>query len=147
METAKLKAYALQPDTNSSYLSNYKFHGPAPQMDSSAIGLMMILSTLQYQAPYVAPGYSNAAAQAGKAAYIQSGGQAIQDKVASKVESKVKETCHDIGITDGAIGAVLGTAKVVRDRQVDFNGPRLFMVHTHVTLGPDHGLLGLGMNF
>ena len=143
----KLTAYVGVP-SNSSYLSCVKncptFKTP---MDGSTVGIMMLLSTLQYQAPYMNPVYANAAGQAGKAAFIQVGGQDVQNKLTSKAESQAKDTIHAIGITDTELGVVLGTAKIVRDKQVDVNGPKIYFIRTHISVGQDHANLGLGFSF
>jgi hypothetical protein len=116
-------------------------------MDGSAVGLMMILSTLQYQAPYLNPTYSNAASQAGKAAFIQVGGQDVQNKITAQATNQAKDVVHSMGITDTEMGAVFGGAKVIRDRQVDVNGPKIYFIKTHITVGQDHANVGLGINF
>ena len=142
-----LSAYTLVPD-NATYLNCYKSCPIAPQpMSGPTVGLMMLLSTLQYQAPYMNPVYANAASQAGKAAYIQSGGQAMQNKLTSQATDQTKDFAHSIGITDTEMGVVLGTAKVVRDKQLDVNGPKIYFIKTHLTVGEDHGSIGLGINF
>jgi hypothetical protein len=152
MDSSNLRAYTLMPTPNSTYLTCTKGCQTVREpMSGSTMGLLMLLSTFQYQAPYMSPIYSNAASQAGKAAYIQSGGQAMQDKVTSvvsaKAETVAKNAYHSVGITDTEVGAVLVTAKVIRDRQIDTNGPRIYFLKTHFTVGLDHGSVGLGINF
>lgn len=143
----ELVAYVGMPIDNSTYLSCMKSCpvSPAP-MSGGTVGIMMILSTLQYQAPYMGS-YSNAATQAGKAAFIESGGQNISDAITSKAETAAKNAYRSIGLTDIEIGVVLGAAKVVRDKQVDVSGPKIYCVKTHIIVGQDHGSLGLGVNF
>lgn len=144
----QLKAYVGAPPDNASYLTCMKnCPSVTTPMDSGTFGMLLLLSTLQYQAPYMGPTYSNAASQAGKAAYVQVGGQAMQDKMTSQAENQAKQAVKSLGITDAEMGVVLGTAKVVRDRQIDVNGPKIYFVKTHVTVGQDHGSLGLGINF
>lgn len=147
----ELRASTLMPSDNSSYLSCAK-NCPTVQhpLDSATMGVMMLLSTLQYQAPYMGP-YSTAASQAGKAAFIQSGGQAMQDKIADmaskKAEAIGKDAYHSVGITDTQVAVALSAAKVIRDKQIDVNGPRVYFVKTHLTVAPDHGSVGLGIDF
>jgi len=155
-ESSGLTAYTAMPVyENSTYLNKYKgIPTIAEPMSGTTMGFLMLMSTLQYQAPYMAPQYSNAASQAGKAAFIQSGGQAMQDKITGKVtsqaESMAKDTYHSVGITDTEVGVVLGAAKVFRDKQLDVNGPKFTIINTiktHVTVGQDHATLGLKMDF
>jgi hypothetical protein len=143
----ELVAYVGMPTDNASYLSCMK-SCPVPQapMSSSTVGILMILSTFQYQAPHMGP-YSNAASQAGKAAFIESGEQNISNTLSSRAETAAKNAYRSVGLTDIEVGAVLGAAKVVRDKQVDVNGPNVYFVKTHLTVGQDHGSLGLGVNF
>ena len=149
----QLTAYVGMPTDNQSYLACFK-NCPAPPtqpIGGSTMGILMLLSTLQYQAPYMNPAYSNAASQAGKAAFIQSGGQAFQDKVSSmastKAESVAKDAIHSVGITDTEAGVVLGTAKVIRDKKIDVNGPKIYFIKTHLTVTQDGGSVGLGITF
>jgi hypothetical protein len=148
----QLTAYVGMPSSNQSYLVCTKNCPITPQpIGGATMGMLMLLSTLQYQAPYMNSQYSTAAAQAGKAAFIQSGGQAFQDRLqtvaAKKAETVAKDAYHSVGITDTEVGVVLGTAKVIRDKQLDVNGPRIYFIKTHVTVAPDHGSVGLGINF
>lgn len=148
MEKTELKAYTSQPEPNSSYLS--KTQGvPSIQepMSGSTLGMLMILSTFQYQAPPVSATYARAVDQVGHAAYVQSGGQEMQDRITSKAENTAKDVAHQIGITDAEIGVVLGGAKIYKDKQVDFTGPRLYFIRTHVTAGPGHGLVSFKVDF
>lgn len=116
-------------------------------MSGSAMSILMLLSTLQYQAPGLSSTYSAAASQAGKAAYVQLGGQAMQDKLSSDAEAKAKSLAKSTGMTDSELGLVLVTAKIAKDHQVDLNGPKLYFIKTHFTFGQDHGSIGLGINF
>lgn len=148
MINSGLKAYTLVPDQpNASYLSNTHFSAAPDPIGGSTIGFLMILSTLQYSAPTMSPTYSTAASKAGNAAFIQSGGQEIQGKLASRVEREAKEIVHDVGISENQVGVVLGAAKIVRDRQVEFNGPKVYFVKTHMSVSPGQGLLGLKVEF
>ncbi len=89
------------------------------------------------------PMYSGAAGQAGKAAFIESGGQALQDRFLSVMVHKSKDVANSIGITDGELGATLGTLKVIRDRQINLSGPRMYSVKTDLTINQSSG----SMNF
>jgi len=110
------------------------------------MGVLMLLSVFQYQAPYMGQ-YSNAASQAGKAAYIQSGGQAMQDKAISKAEGIGKDGIHSVGLTDQEMGVFLGTANVLRSRQIDVNGPKILSTKIHLTISPSNATLGLKYEF
>ncbi len=137
---SNLNAYTLVP--NQTYLSRTDLvHNQTP-LNGSTLGLMMLLSTFQYQAPHMAPTYSNAASQAGKAAFIVSGGQSFQDKLIAIATNKTLDLVHSIGITNTELGVVFGTAKVLRDRKIDFNGPKLFLIKTNLTFTPNSANLG-----
>ena len=120
------------PD-NSTYL--YKTNVPTvtDPLSGSTVGLLMVLSTFQYQPPTANPAYSNALGQASKAAYIQVGGQAFQDRVMGVATDKGKNVMHSIGFTDGQMGAVLGAYIVARDRQVSLDGPKIYSIKSHLT--------------
>ncbi len=138
-----LQASTIVSDTNSSYFNDTHLSIAPDPISGSTMGVMMLLSTLQYQAPYMGPMYSGAAGQAGKAALIESGGQAFQDKFLSVMGHKSKDVAHSIGITDGELGATLGTLKVIRDRQINLSGPRMYSVKTDLTINQSSG----SMNF
>lgn len=142
-----LKAYTLVPDSNSSYMSNLHYSSPGDPISGPTIGLMMALSALQWQGPTMGPVYSQAASQAGKAAYIQSGGQEMQNRVTSKVENTAKDAVHSIGITDNELGVVLGAAKVYKDRAFSVKGPRIGPIRTTLTATQNSGTVGLGWNW
>lgn len=142
-----LQAYTLVPEPNSSYLINNRYKAGPPPLSNSTIGLLAIISTFQYQTPYMSPVYSNAAAQASKAAYIESGGQAMQDKFSGVSTQDATETVHSLGITDGELGAIFGTAKVVRDRKIDIAGPKFWDFDTHLTASPNSGSIGIKWSF
>jgi hypothetical protein len=140
-------AYSEVPDLNCTYLSHTSgtpvFTDP---MSGSTIGIMMILSTFQWQAPCTGP-CADATSQAAKAAYIQGGLQGIQDKVGSKAENGIKDSLHSVGVTDMEMGLVLGSAKVIRDRQISVNGPKLGFIRTHLTITENSGTIGLRWNW
>lgn len=141
-------AYTLMPEPNSTYLVHTKdIVVPADPLSGSTMGLMMILSTFQFQPPTFNPAYSNALSQASKAAFIESGGQAFQDKAKGYATNQGKDVIHEIGINDTELGIVLGSAKVIRDKQVDVKGPNIAFIHTHLTVGQDHGSVQLGWNW
>lgn len=141
---AETTAYTLMPEPNISYLVKTKdVIISAEPLSASTMGLMMMLSTFQYQAPTVNPAYSNALSQAAKAAFIESGGQAFQDKAKGYATNQGKNIIHGLGVNDTELGVVFGSAKVIRDRQIDVNGPHLLSAKTHVTVGVGHESLGL----
>jgi hypothetical protein len=142
-------AFALDIDTspNSSYLSN--LHSPdikAP-MDSTTMGLMMMLSTLQYQAPYLNNTYSNAVSQASKAAFITSGGQAMQDSIANNFTKNGLDFARSAGLTDTEMGIVGFTAKTVRSRQVNIKGPTFGPIKSSIQGTNNSGSIGLKWEF
>lgn len=137
-----IKACTLMPSPNETYLANTAYKGQEPSMDGGSLGLMMLLSTFQLTSPTMNPAYSNAANQAGKAAYIQSGGQAKQDRFLTMAERNARDTAHQVGITDTEMTVVLTTAKVVKDRKVDLKGPSLYDVKTSLTADPSSATLG-----
>jgi hypothetical protein len=140
-------SYTLMPEPNISYLSHYTGVPVISEpLSGSTMGLMMILSTFQYQSPSLNPAYSNALNQAGKAAFIESGGQAMQDKLKNYGTDKGKETLQELGM-DSEVAVLLGSAKVIRDRQINVRGPNLGFVKTHLTIGQDHGSFGLGWDW
>lgn len=112
-------------------------------VSGTTMGLMMMLSTLQYQAPYMNPTYSNAAGQMGKAAFVQSGGQAFQDKAVLYANNRAKEAVQAIGVDGKKVAIILTAAKVVRDRQIDFKGPNIGPVKSNLTINPNTGTMGL----
>lgn len=134
-------------EANSSYLATVNAPHIANVPDSGSIGLMMILSTFQYYPTANNPTYSNAIGQASKAAFIQSGGQGVQDKLASKALDVAKDSFHYLGITDGQLGTVFGAAKVIRDRQINTPGPNIYNINTHLTISQTGGSIGLGWKF
>lgn len=147
MTNENLRSYTLVPEPNESYFVQTKSLYNTVPLGNGSVGFLLMLSTLQYQAPYLPSQYSGAASQAGKAAYIQSGAQASQDKLVSRMGKSVIDEMHQAGVTDTEAAIVLGTIKTVRNKQVDLNGPRLSFFQTHLTLAPDHTLLGFKMDF
>lgn len=132
---------------NSSYLnyrSAFSFQEP---LSGSTVGILMVLSTFQYQSPTMNPTYLNAIGQASRAAFVQSGGQRFQDQLTSKAENAARYIIHSIGITEGQLGVLLGATKVIRDRSVSLDGPRIQSVKTHFNINQTNGSIGLGWDF
>lgn len=132
-----LQASTIVAETNISYMSHTHVVAVQEPLSGTTIGLLMLLSTLQYQAPYMSPIYSTAALQIGQKAFVDSGGKSFQDRFLSNMEIRGKNLTHEIGITDGELGATLGTLKVIRDRQINLNGPRIYSVKTGLTADPN----------
>lgn len=142
-----LGAYTLMPEPNSTYLANTKYQPYHDPISGTTTGLMMMLSTLQYQAPYMNPMYSNAASQAGKAAYIESGGQSSQDRFQGFIGDKAKQEAYSLGVTKTEMVVVLGAAKIARDKSIDLQGPKIYFIQTHINADQDKGTLGLKWEF
>lgn len=136
-------ASTLVSEPNSSYLGNIHSKPLVMPLSDPTMGLMMLLSTFQYQAPYMNGTYSNAASQAGKAAFVMSGGQDAQNKLADKS----KDFVYSLGLTNAEMGLLLGSAKTIRDRQLTINGPRIYSVKTNLTASQTGGSIGLGWTF
>jgi hypothetical protein len=142
-----LTACTLAPDANSSYLANMTYKATPVPLSSPTMGLMMLLSTLQYQSPYMNPTYSNAASQAGKAAFMVSGGQGIQDNGLKMATKNGMDFAHSIGLTDTEMGIAGIGYKTYRTRQIDVNGPNIYILKSHLTINTDGGSIGLGWKF
>lgn len=141
---SNLTSGTLEVESNSSYLYHTKdVPIVTDSISSSTVSLMMFMSILQYQAPYMGPKYSEAASKAGQAAFIESGGKALQDKIGNMVINKGKEITKSVGITDGEIAVLLGTYKIAKERQIDVNGPKIYSIKTHFTCGIGSGNIGL----
>lgn len=97
----------------------------------------MILSTFQYQAPYINSVYSDAMAQAGRAAFVQVGGQKTQDDLS---KYGLKEA-HEAGLTDIEMGLVGGAVKTIRNRSLTVKGPKVFDAKTDLTATQNSGTL------
>ena len=143
----KLTAGTEVPD-NSSYLvktsSTPTIQDP---LSGSTMGILMILSTFQYQSPVANPIYSTAISQASHAAFVQCGGQSLQDQISLKATNTAKNLIHSLGVTDGEVGTVLGVAKVIRDKAISLDGPRIASVKTHFSASQTNGSIGLGWDF
>ena len=44
-----------------------------------------------------------------------------------------------MGITDAEAVVVVGAARIVKDRQLDVNGPKICSIKTHLTMTPESG--------
>lgn len=135
-------SYVTGVPDNSTYLYKINIPTVTDPFSGSTIGLLMILSTFQYQSPTANPAYSNALGQASKAAYVQVGGQAFQDKVMGIATDKGKNVIHSMGITDGQMGAVLGAYMIARDRRLSLDGPKIYSINTHLTYGVGNANIG-----
>ena len=139
----ELNSCNLVQEPNVSYLyDTHSVTSPNP-LSASTLGLMMFLSTLQYQASYLNGQYSDAANNAGKAAFIESGGQDFQNKLVSFTEKTGRNAIHSAGITDIEAGIVLGAAKTIKSRQLDFSGPSIYSIKTRLTFTQDTCSVGL----
>jgi hypothetical protein len=137
-------AYTLMPEPNQTYLAQTKNVGiPQDPLSGSTIGFMMVLSTFQYQSPTLNPTYSGALSQASKAAFIQSGGQQVQDKVTSVVTRDGIDFAHSIGLTDVEMGTVGLTYRTIQRRQLSFKGPKFGGVRSNFMVSPGNGTVGL----
>lgn len=136
-------AYTLALQPNVSYLSNTHSTALGMPQSSSTLGLMMMLSTLQYQAPYINSAYTNVAGKVGQAAYIQSGGKSFQENLTDKATQNATEAAHNVGITDKEAAIILGSAKIIKDREIDVNGPRIYSIRSHLTMTQSSGSIGI----
>lgn len=143
IDNSTLYSCTLIPSPNSSYL--YNIHSPVLQdpFSGSTMGLMMILSAFQYQPSGISQNYSNALNNASKAAFIQSGGQSMEDQFVSKTTVMFADTAHSMGLTDSEMGIVFGSAKIFKYKQMDLNGPKFYSIKTHLTINQNSGSLGL----
>ena len=91
--------------------------------------------------------YSNAATQASKAAAIVSGEQDMQDRFIKLITNDSKDAMHSVGITDTEAGIVLETAKTIKNKQLQINGPKIYLIKSKLTIGQDNASIGLGYNF
>jgi hypothetical protein len=104
---------------------------------------MALLSTFQYQAPPVNPTYTVAFATVSRAAFAQSGGAAMQSKATQLATKDATDMVHSAGVTDTEMAIVLGTAKTIRDKSLNVNGPKIYFIHTNLTATQNSGTLGL----
>jgi hypothetical protein len=116
-------------------------------LSGPTMGLMMLLSTLQYQAPYMNPVYSDAAYKAGKAAYIESGGQKLEDNLKKYGTDQANDGMLEIGLTEAEIGILAGSVKTYRTKQINVRGPKIGFIETKLTAGENNGSIGLRWNF
>jgi hypothetical protein len=144
---ATTNACTLVVEPNSSYLSNTHSTSMVMPMSDPTMGLMLLLSTFQYQAPYMNPTYSNAASQAGKAAFVVSGGQAVQDRFVNSETEDGIDFAHSLGLTDVEMGIVGFTGKTIRSRQVNVRGPSIGPIRSSLTGTNNSGSIGLVWRF
>lgn len=144
--TPNQTAYLVVPD-NSTYLANTHFKAAPDPISGSVQGLMMILSAFQYQSPLNSAIYNQAISSASHAAFIQSGGQDLQNKTTTYATKNGKESAQSLGITDTEMVIVYETAKVVRDKQLNVNGPKFYSLSTHLKVGENNGSVGLTWRF
>ena len=141
-------AYTLMPEPNQTYLAQTKnVMVPTDPLSGSTVGLLMILSSFQYQPSLMGPQYTGAVSQASQAAFVQSGGQQSQNNTVSVVTKNGLDFAHSVGLNDIEMGAVGFTAKTVRSRQININGPKLYGIKSNLTLSPGIGNVGLSYGF
>ena len=138
-----LTACTLVPEANVSYLAHTSGTPVVAPMSGSTMGLMLFLSTLQYQPSYLGPAYSGPAAQAGKAAFVEAGGPQSQNNL----RTYSLDQGHEMGITNAEGAVVFGAARIIQKRQIDWTGPSFYSVKPHLTLSPNSGTLGLKWSF
>lgn len=138
---------STQVPDNSSYLANTHYTAPKASLDGSTMALMMVLSTFQYGSLSSDPSAANAFSQAGKAAYIQSGGQAVQDRLGKMAETNATGFVHSMGLTDVEMGAVYEAYRVNKTHQIKFNGPRIGRIKSDLTLDMQTANIGLKYEF
>lgn len=137
-------AYTLMPEPNQTYLVQTKnLMVPADPLSGSTVGLMMILSTFQYQPSLMGSNYVEALSQASQAAFVASGGQQFENKTVSVVGKDGIDFAHSIGIDDTEMGVVGFSLRTVQRKQFHVNGPRFYGIKSNLTLSPGNGDLGL----
>lgn len=140
-----LTASTIEP--NSSYLYCKNIPVTSDPISGSTMGFMALLSVLQYQAPYMGPEYSRAATAAGRAAFIESGGQAFQEKLVGVATKNGLETIHSVGVTDGELGFIAGTVKTIKDRQLTIKGPKIRGIGSNLTVTPNSSNITLNWSW
>ena len=151
LSSPNLNACTLVPEVNSSYLYDTHYSGHDP-LSGSTMGLMMLLSSLQYQAPYIPGPYQQAAQQAGHSAYIMVGGQAAEDqtnavigKVGKQVGDQALNTVHSMGIGDAELGAGYIAYKIVSDKKINVDAIKVGKVRFNLTI--DQQSCSFGVNY
>jgi hypothetical protein len=141
---ANTVAYTLMPEPNQTYLAQTKnVVVPSDPLSGSTVGLLMVLSSFQYQPSLMGPQYAGAVSQASQAAFIQSGGQRFQNNFTAVATKSGIDFAHSVGLTDAEMGAVGFTAKTVRSRQINIKGPKFYGIKSNLTLSPGIGNVGL----
>jgi hypothetical protein len=131
-------AYTLMPEPNQTYLVQTKnVVVPTDPLSGSTVGLMMVLSSFQYQSPTLNTTYSSALNQASHAAFVEVGGQAFQDKTTSYATRNGTDFAHSIGLTDGEMGLAAFTLRTVQRKQINLNGPKVYGIKGSLTLTPN----------
>ena len=142
--------YDIISNPNSTYLSSLHFSYVTTGLDAFGTAIMLFLSTLQYQAPYLGQ-YSGAAASAGQAAFITNGGQALQDKFVQNESKQALDFAHSLGLTDTEMGVVGLTYKTYKDRTLNVNIPKVYSTNINLTIQPDNATVGnnagIGLNW
>lgn len=133
---------ALVNDANPLIYQTSKVPVIADPMSGSTMGLLMLISTLQYQAPYMNPKYSDAGEKAGHAAFIQVGGQAMQDRATNYATKQGQSTAYSLGLTDLEMGIVGGTYKTIRSKEFNVRGPRFWGIKPNLTATPTSANIG-----
>ena len=139
---ANLTSSTLVPEANVSYLAHTSGTPIVAPISSPTLALMMFLSTLQYQAPYMGE-YSYAAEEVGKTAFIELGGPQFQNNL----KTYGLDQGHEIGLTNAEGVVIFGTARVIQKRQIDWAGPSFYSVKPRLTLSPNSANVGLKWSF
>lgn len=134
----KLTSYTSVPEYNYLY-SNTKSIPSSTTVSEPTTALMMFLSIFQYQSPGVPSEYSHAVEQVGKAAYVQSGGKKMEDTLKEKGITLV----HDAGITNTQSAIVLGAAKTIQSKQLNWDNLKIDVIKLHMGLSPNSGNVGI----
>jgi len=90
--------------------------------------------------------YSTAVSQGAKAAFIESGGQAEEDRINNYAQKRALVEVHNLGITDkeiGGVGVAYGAYKAYKAKQIDINGPKVLYGRIHLTCSPSGGSMGI----
>lgn len=132
-------------EANSSWLADlhYKSH---IQQSNTLQAIMLMFSVVQYD-PNIMASNPAAISVATKAAFVQSGAQQWQNKLENYAEQKTKKAINYMGITDKELGAAYIAYKIVQDKEIKAKGPDIYFINTSLTVGLDHGTIGLSWRF
>ena len=111
-------------------------------MQSSVTAALICLSALKF-----VPDQPTHVNKIGQAAFVQSGTNKAVERAQSAIEGKARFIIHEMGISDKAVAAALIDTKVIKEREVSVRGPQLVSARTRLTLGLDHGTLGITWRF